>query len=77
MRTSMNIGAMKTYEQVEPELKRYVARVSRNGIVISREYVDWLTDDDDARSGYRVIMEEQGYKAKSVTIGNPCVVEIE
>jgi len=28
--------------------------------VISREYVDWFTDDDDARSGYRVIMEEQG-----------------
>ena len=46
----MNIGAMKTYEQVESELKRYVGRVSRKGAVISREYVDWFTDDDDARS---------------------------
>ena len=73
----MNIGAVKTYEQVEPELKGYVARVSRNGIVISREYVDWFTDDDDADIGYRLIMEEQRCKAKSVTIGNPCIVEIE
>jgi hypothetical protein len=68
---------MKTCEQVEPELKRYLGRVSQNSIVISREYVDWFTDDDDARSGYRIIMEEQGYKVKSVTIGNPCIVEIE
>lgn len=68
---------MKTNEQKEPELKRYVGRVTHNGAVISREYVDWFMDDDDARAGYRVIMEEQGYKVKSVTTGNPCIVEIE
>jgi len=68
---------MKINEQNGPELKRYVGRVSRNGVVISGEYVDWFTDDDHARAGYRVIMEQQGYKVKSVTIGNPCVVEIE
>jgi hypothetical protein len=68
---------MKTHEQKEPDLKRYVGRVSHNGKVISGEYVDWFTDDDDARAGYREIMEEQGYKVKSVTIGNPCIVEIE
>jgi hypothetical protein len=37
---------MKTQEQNEPDLKRYVGRVSHNGKVISREYVDWFTDDD-------------------------------
>ena len=77
MRTSTHIMAMKANEQKEPELKRYTGRVSRNGVVIGSEYVDWFTDDDDARAGYRVIMEEQGYKVKSVTIGNPCIVEIE
>jgi hypothetical protein len=45
--------------------------------VISGEYVDWFTDDHDARATYRVIMEKQGDKVKSVTIGNPCIVEIE
>jgi hypothetical protein len=68
---------MKTNEQKEPELKRYVGRVSSNGAVIGHEYVDWFADDDDARAGYRIIMEQQGYKVKSVTIGNPCIVEIE
>ena len=67
---------MKTDER-EPELKRYVGRVARNGVVISGEYVDWFTDDEDARVGYRTIMEQQGYKVKSVAIGNPCIVEIE
>ena len=68
---------MKTNEQKEPELKRYVGRVSHNGVVVGSEYVDWFTDDDDARATYRVIMAEQGYKVTSVTIGNPCIVEIE
>ena len=66
---------MKTDEQ-ELELKRYVGRVSQNGVVINGEYVDWFTDDENARVGYRIIMEQQGYKVKSVTIGNPCIVEI-
>jgi len=62
----------------EPELKRYVGRVkSRDGIV-SGEYVDWFTDDDDARATYRVIMEQQGYKVKNVTVENQtAIVEIE
>ena len=68
---------MKTNEQKEPELKRYVGRVSQGGVFVGSEYVDWFADDDDARAGYRAIMEQQGYKVKSVTIGNPCVVEIE
>lgn len=68
---------MKTNEHEEPELKRHVGRVAHNGAVISSEYADWFTDDDDARATYRVIMEEQSFKVKSVTIGNPCIVEIE
>ena len=68
---------MKTDEQNEPILKRYVGRVFQKGVLIGSEYVDWFTDDNDARIGYREIMEEQGYKVKSVTIGNPCIVEIE
>jgi hypothetical protein len=39
--------------------------------------VDWFRDDDDAQATYRVIMEEQGYNVKSVTIGHPCIVEID
>jgi len=58
------------------DLKRYAARVSRNGVVFGAEYVDWFTDDDDARATYRVIMEQQGYTVKSFTIGEPCIVEI-
>jgi hypothetical protein len=71
------LAIMKTNEQNEPELKRYVGRVLFKGKLVGSEYVDWFTDDDDARAGYRVIMEEQGYKVKSVTIGSPCIVEIE
>ena len=67
---------MKTNDENEPKLKGYIGRVSQNGVVISGEYVDWFTDDDNARVGYRIIMEQQGYKVKSVTIGNPCIVEI-
>ena len=52
-------------------------RVAQNGVTIGGEYVDWFTDDEDARMGYRIIVEQQGYKVKSVTIGNPCIVEIE
>ncbi len=42
---------MKTNEQNEPVLKRYVGRVSQKGVLISGEYVDWFTDDNDARIG--------------------------
>lgn len=49
--------AMKTNELNEPELKPYKGRVSRNGVVLETEYVDWFTDDNDARATYRVIME--------------------
>jgi hypothetical protein len=66
-----------TTENIERKLKRYVGRVSRNGALISSEYVDWFRDDDDARATYRVIMEQQGYKVKVVRIGHPCIVEIE
>lgn len=58
-------------------LKRYVSLVSRNGVAFGGEYVDWFSDDADARATYRVIMEEQGYVVKTVTIGHPCIVEIE
>ena len=77
MRASTYIVAMETKDQKEPELKRYVGRVRHNGVLIGSEYVDWFTDDDNARVGYRIIMERQGYKVKTVTIGNPCIVEIE
>lgn len=49
----------------------------QNGVVISGEYMDWFTGGDDALATYRIIMAEQGYKVKSVTIGNPRIVEIE
>jgi hypothetical protein len=64
--------------KTKPERKRYVGRVkTRNGI-LSDEYVDWFADDDDARATYRVIMEQQGYKVKSVTVENQnAIVEIE
>ncbi len=46
---------MKTNEQNEPVLKRYVGRVSQKGVLISGEYVDWFTDDNDARIGPRMV----------------------
>lgn len=62
----------------EPELKRYVGRVKSSDGKLSGEYVDWFTDDDDARATYRVIMEQQGYKVKTVTVENQtAIVEIE
>ena len=62
---------------MENKLKRYVGKVVHNGAVVGGEYVDWFASDDEAREGYRAIMEGQRYKVKSVTIGNPCIVEIE
>jgi len=60
-----------------PELKKYTGRVLINGR-LSGNYVDWFTDDDDARATYRVIMEEQGYKVKSVSVENgTAIVEVE
>ena len=58
-------------------LRRYVGRVSHDGVLVGSEYVDWFADDDDARATDHVIMEDQGYNVKSVTIGYPCTVEIE
>jgi hypothetical protein len=58
-------------------LYRYAGRVKNGDEVFGGEYVDWFKDDDDARATYRVIMEQQGYKVKTVTIGHPCIVEIE
>ena len=58
-------------------LIRYSARVKTRDGKLSGEYVDWFMDDDDARVTYRVIMEQQGYKVKSVTVENRrAVVEI-
>lgn len=60
-----------------PELKRYKGRVKYADGTLSNEYVDWFTDDDDARASYRAIMSEQGYEVKSVTIeGQTAIVEI-
>jgi len=64
IRTSTRIGAMKTNEQKEPELKRYVGHVSHNGVIVGSEYLDWFTDDEDARATYRVIMEKQGIQSE-------------
>ncbi len=62
----------------QPELKRYVGRVKFRDGKLSGEYVDWFTDDDDARATYRVIMEQQGYKVKTVSVENQiAIVEIE
>jgi hypothetical protein len=68
---------MKTREHQQTELKRYVGRISHNGVLVGSEYVDWFKTDEDAKTGYREIMEQQGFKVKSVIIGNPCIVEIE
>lgn len=60
-----------------PELKRYVGRVKTGDGKMSGEYVDWFTDDADAKATYRVIMEEQGYRVKTVTLDNQtAVVEV-
>jgi hypothetical protein len=60
------------------ELKSYVGRVKTADGKLSGEYVDWFTDDDDARATYRVILEQQGYKVKSVTVSNnTAVVEVD
>ena len=62
----------------QPELKRYVGRVKSRDGKLSGEYVDWFTDDDDARATYRVIMEQQGYKVKTVSVENQiAIVEID
>jgi hypothetical protein len=62
----------------KPELKRYVARVIGRDGSKSSEYVDWFSSDDEARAGYRSIMEAQGYVVKSVAVGNQsATVEIE
>jgi hypothetical protein len=62
----------------QPELKRYVGRVKSPDGTLSGEYVDWFTDDDDARATYRVIMEQQGYMVKTVSVENQtAIVEIE
>lgn len=60
-----------------PKLHPYTAKVKHPDGRLAGEYVDWFTDDDDARATYRVIMEQQGYRVKSVTIdGWTAVVEI-
>ena len=61
-----------------PQLKRYTGKVKSPDGKLSGEYVDWFTDDADARATYRVIMEQQGYKVKSVTVENQtAIVEIQ
>lgn len=60
------------------ELKRYVGKVKTADGKLSGEYVDWFTDDDDARATYRVIMEQQGYTVKSVAVSNgTAIVEVQ
>ncbi|GDY23068.1 hypothetical protein LBMAG56_44150 [Verrucomicrobiota bacterium] len=60
-----------------PPLLRYVARVKTSDGKLSGEFVDWFTDNDDARATYRVIMEQQGYEVKTITVENQtAVVEI-
>jgi hypothetical protein len=57
--------------------QKYIGRVKMPDGRLSGDYVDWFTDDDAALSGYRSIMEEQGYEVKSVTLdGNQATVEI-
>lgn len=48
--------------------KRYTARVRSPDGSLSNEYVDWFEDDDAARTGYRVILEQQGYHVTSVEV---------
>lgn len=48
---------------------RYTGYVknSKTG-AISGPYSDYFNDDEDAQEGYRLLMQEQGYSVKSVTI---------
>jgi len=55
-------------------LKKYVGRVKSASGKLSSEYVDWFTDDDAARDGYRAMMREQGCQVKSITIENQSVI---
>ena len=58
-------------------MKLYIAHIERDGMRVTQtDYVDWFEDDDDAREQYAEILREQGYRVKSVTIGQPCIVEI-
>ena len=40
------------------------------------EYSDWFLNDEEAITGYRKIMEDQGYSVVFVEIGFPCVITI-
>ncbi len=51
------------------ELKRCAATVTRCGQPVSKtEFVDWFPNDEEARAGYREIMEDQGAKVVRVEI---------
>ena len=74
----IKIPVLKAMIDIPKKPKRYVGRVKSRDRIVSGEYVDWFTDDDDARATYRVIMEQQGYKVKNVTVENQtAIVEIE
>ena len=41
------------------------------------EFSDWFANDEEAVGGFAAIMDAQGYKVVSVTIGFPCVVTLQ
>ena len=64
-------------QAASPELLRYAGRVKTADGKLSGEFLDWFTDDDDARASYRAIMAEQGYAVRTVTIqGQNAIVEV-
>ena len=61
-----------------PELKRYQQQAKWPDGKIQGGFVDWFTDDLDAAATSRVVMEQQGYKVKAVTVENQVVtIELE
>jgi hypothetical protein len=60
------------------DLKRYIGRLRLRDATVFGSHEDWFTDDDDARATYRVIMEEQGYKVKNVSVNDQiAIIDIE
>lgn len=51
-----------------PPLQRYTARILATDGKVFGHYTDWFTDDADARATFRVILEQQGYTVKSITL---------
>lgn len=56
-----------------PDLIRYQQQAQWPDGRIQTGFSDWFTDDLDAAATSRVVMEQQGYRVKGVTVENQVV----